>query len=110
MDYHVTLNESNFDKEVLKSKTPVLVDFWAPWCGPCKLIGPVVEELAKEYSGRVKVGKVNTDDNTQIAVNYKIMGVPSLLLYKDGEVIDRIVGVVPKEKIAELLDSYTARN
>ncbi len=110
MDYHVTLNESNFDTEVLKSKTPVLVDFWAPWCGPCKLIGPVVEELAKEYSGRVKVGKVNTDDNTQIAVNYKIMGVPSLLLYKDGEVIDRIVGVVPKEKIAELLDSYTTRN
>ncbi len=110
MEYHVTLNESNFDKEVLKSETPVLVDFWAPWCGPCRIIGPVVEELAQEYSGRIKVGKVNTDDNTQIAVNYKIMGVPSLLLYKDGKVIDRIVGVVPKEKIAELLDNHTTHN
>ncbi len=108
MDNYITLTESNFEAEVLDADKPVLVDFWAPWCGPCRVVGPIVEELAKEYDGKVKIGKLNTDENTQIAVKYNIMGIPSLLLYNNGEVVDRIVGVVPKGQIAEMLDKYVS--
>ena len=97
-------SEGNFDQEVTKSNVPVLVDMWAAWCGPCRLIAPVVEELAGKYQGKMKVGKLNVDDHPQVAAQYRIMNIPSLLLFKGGQVVDRIVGVVPKEELARRID------
>lgn len=110
MDNHVTLMDSNFTREVLQSEQPVLVDFWAPWCMPCLMVAPVIEEIAKEYDGKIKIGKLNTDDNPRMAMQYQIMGIPSLVLYKNGEVMDRIVGVVPKEHITRILDKHIQTN
>lgn len=96
---------ANWDSEVLKSKELVMIDFWAVWCGPCRIISPTVEELAKEYSGKVKVMKLNTDENSEIASRYKIMGIPTIMFFKDGVKLDQIVGVVPKQQLKAKLDS-----
>jgi thioredoxin 1 len=98
------LNDGNFESEVLKSDLPVLVDFWATWCGPCRMVGPVVEEIAKDYEGKLKVGKLNVDENSQTAVQYGIMSIPSLLFFKGGKVIDQIIGAVPKQHFVEKID------
>ncbi len=110
MKNYVTLTDENFNEEVHKSDEPVLVDFWAPWCMPCKMIAPVIEEIADEFSGKVKVGKLNTDENTNTALQYQIRGIPSLILYKNGKIVERIVGVVPKKNIVELLSHYISEN
>ncbi len=97
-------SDQNFESEVLQSDRPVLVDFWAEWCGPCKVIGPVVEDIANDYKDRVKVGKLNVDHNQQTAMKYGIRSIPSLLVFKDGSVFKQIVGSVPKERITKLLE------
>jgi thioredoxin 1 len=100
----VIVSDGDFEKQVLKSDIPALVDFWAAWCGPCRTVGPVVEELASEYSGKVKVAKLNVDENKETPARYEVRGIPTLMLFKNGEVVDRIVGAVPKDRIKELLD------
>jgi len=100
----IEFTDDNFDTEVLKSDLPVLVDFWAEWCGPCKMIGPIVEEIAGDYAGKVKVGKVNVDFNNQVAMQYGIRGIPALLVFKGGAVANQIVGAVPKNNITQILD------
>jgi thioredoxin 1 len=97
--------ESNFESEVLKSSTPVLVDFWAPWCGPCKMVAPIVEEISSEYGGRLKVGKLNTDDNQKVASDYGVMSIPTLMIFKDGQVVERIIGAQPKEALKTKIDA-----
>ena len=92
----LTFTDGAFDQDVLKSETPVLVDFWAPWCGPCKAMGPTIDALATEYVGKVKIGKLNTDDNPGTAMRYGIRGIPTLLLFKGGQVVEKIVGAYPK--------------
>lgn len=96
--------DQNFEKEVLKSKMPVLVDFWAEWCGPCRVLEPVVGEISNEYAGKVKVGKLNVDQNSQTAMRYGIRSIPSLLILKNGTVVNQIVGAVQKDTIVKLLD------
>ena len=100
----IEFTDDNFDAEVQKSDIPVLVDFWAEWCGPCKMIGPIVEEIAGDYAGKVKVGKVNVDFNNQVAMQYGIRGIPALLVFKGGAVANQIVGAVPKNNITQILD------
>ncbi|GCD78625.1 thioredoxin [Thermaurantimonas aggregans] len=100
----VELNERNFDEIVVKSDKPVLVDFWAEWCGPCRIIGPTVEELAKEYEGKAIVGKVNVDENISVASKYGIRNIPTLLIFKGGQVVDKHVGVASKSVLAEKLN------
>ena len=97
---------ANWEAEVLKSKELVMIDFWAAWCGPCRMISPTVEELSKEYSGKLKVLKLNTDENSEIASRYKIMGIPTIMFFKDGVKLDQIVGVVPKQQLKEKIDSF----
>ncbi|MBI1992150.1 MAG: thioredoxin [Candidatus Omnitrophica bacterium] len=100
----VEVSESNFEQEVTKSAVPVLVDLWAAWCGPCRMIAPVVEELAATYQGKMKMGKLNVDDHPQIAAQFRIMNIPTLLLFKGGREVDRIVGVVPKEELIRRIE------
>jgi thioredoxin 1 len=105
MSLEIELTDGNFDSDVLKSDLPVLVDFWAPWCGPCRIIAPIVEEIAKEYDGKLKVGKLNTDDNQQVASKYGIMSIPTLMIFNKGELIERIIGAQPKKAIKDKIDA-----
>ena len=95
---------SAWDQEVLKANNLVMVDFWAPWCGPCKMVAPIVDELAKEYTGKVKVMKLNTDENPDIAGKYQIMGIPSLVFFKEGKVVEKLVGAMSKKQFKEAID------
>ena len=99
---HVT--DSNFEQEVLKSDLPTLVDFWAPWCGPCKAIGPVIDDLANEYSGKVKITKMNVDENPETPGKFGIRAIPTLIFFKDGEVADQVTGAVGKTQLVAMLD------
>lgn len=99
------ITDASFDEVVLKSDKPILVDFWATWCGPCRMLGPVIEELASEYEGRVVVGKVDVDNNQEFAAKYGVRNIPTVLVFKDGEVVGRQVGVAPKKTYTDALDS-----
>ena len=100
------LTDATFEQEVLKSTMPVLVDFWAAWCGPCKMIAPIVEELATEYDGKLKIGKVDVDNNQKIAMQYGIRSIPTLLVFKGGKVVEQIVGAAPKKTLVEKLSKH----
>ena len=102
------ITDANFEEVVLKSDKPVLVDFWAEWCGPCRMVGPVVDELATEYDGKAVIGKVNVDENPDISAKYGIRSIPTLLFIKGGEVVDRSVGVAPKTTLADKLEAQLA--
>ena len=102
----VEVTDQNFDNQVLKSAQPVLVDFWAPWCAPCRMIAPAVEAVAEQYAGKALVVKVNVDDNQGIAGRYNIRGIPTLLLFKDGQVREQIVGATSKENIAKMVEKH----
>ena len=99
----IILTEANFETEVLQSELPVLVEFWATWCGPCRMMAPVVEELAAEYDGRIVVGKVDVDENETLAAEFGIMSIPTMLIFKNGQVTDTALGVTPKEKLVSML-------
>jgi thioredoxin 1 len=98
------LTDASFKKEVLESDLPVLVDFWAPWCGPCKMVTPIVEELSKEFERKIKIGKINVDDNPGTATNYGIMSIPALIFFKDGRVTEQIVGALPKSELKRKIE------
>jgi thioredoxin 1 len=100
------VTDSTFKQEVLESEVPVLVDFWAPWCGPCRMVGPIVEEIATQYEGQIKVVKVNTDENPAVASQYGIRSIPTLMVFKDGQRVDMVVGAVPKTTLSSTLDKY----
>ena len=102
----VTVTDKTFGDEVLGAEVPVLVDFWAEWCGPCKMVAPIVKEIAEEYDGRLRVVKVNADANPELITRYSVMGIPTLLLMKDGEAVDRITGFQSKDKILNKLSNY----
>jgi thioredoxin 1 len=101
----IELTDANFEQEVLHSDVPVLIDFWAVWCGPCKMIAPYVEQIAGEYQGKVKVGKLDVDNNPQVSMQYGIRSIPTLLIFRDGKIADQIIGAVPKKTITEKLDA-----
>ena len=100
------VTDASFKEEVLESNIPVLVDFWAPWCGPCRMVAPVVEDISKQYEGQVKVVKLNTDENPNIASQYGIRSIPTLMIFKGGERVDMVVGAVPKTTLANTLEKY----
>ncbi len=106
--FHVT--DATYQQDVIESEVPVLVDFWAPWCGPCRIIGPVVEQLADEYAGRLKVAKVNTDENRATPGALGIRGIPTLILYSGGREVERVVGVRPKEDLVSRIDAVLAKS
>lgn len=102
----IEITDANFETEVLKSSTPVLVDFWAVWCGPCKAIAPVVEEMASEYNGKLKVGKMDVDNNPDVPMRYGVRGIPTLMVFKGGKVVEQIVGALPKKAIVEKVQAH----
>lgn len=101
--YVTAATDDNFAEEVLKSSKPVLVDFWAPWCGPCKAVGPIVEELAEQYKDSIKVMKLNVDDSQKSALNYGVRSIPTIILFKDGKILDSLIGLVPKERLENFI-------
>lgn len=101
----IELTDANFEQEVIKSDVPVLIDFWAVWCGPCKMIAPFVQEIADEYQGKVKVGKLDVDNNPQVSMTYGIRSIPTLLIFKGGKIVDQIVGAVPKKTITSKIEN-----
>ena len=101
----ITITDDNFEVEVEKSDKPVLIDFWAAWCGPCRMIAPIVEELAGEYEGKAKIGKLDVDDNQQTAIRFGVRSIPTLLIFKDGQLKDTIIGAVPKGQIVQKLEA-----
>jgi len=103
---HIEITDANFEAEVLNSKIPVLLDFWAAWCNPCKMIGPFIEQLAGEYSGRIKVGKVNVDEAGEISSRHGIVSIPTLVVYKDGQIVNQAVGAFPKQNIEALFKDF----
>ena len=108
MGDEVNLTEATFDEEVLKSNIPVLIDFWAEWCAPCKMLGPTIEEIAAEYQGRAKVAKINVDQNPGLAQRYGIRSIPAIILFSNGEVADQLIGVQSKETIGAMIDKSLA--
>ncbi|MGB9691391.1 MAG: thioredoxin [Candidatus Sumerlaeaceae bacterium] len=106
--YVSELSDATFDTEVLRSSVPYLVDFWAPWCGPCRMVAPIIEELAQEYAGKLKVGKLNVDDHQQMAARYGVASIPTIMLFKNGQLVDRIVGALPKPMLKEVIDRHIA--
>ncbi len=102
---YVTLTDANFSDEVLNSDVPVLVDFWATWCGPCRMVAPIIEELASEYEGKAKIGKVDVDNNSRVAAQFGIRSIPTLLFFKDGEVVEQQIGASPKRVLSDKLDA-----
>lgn len=104
------VTDKTFEEQVLKAKQPVFVDFWAPWCGPCKIVGPVVEELGKEYEGKLKVVKINVDDNPDTAGKYSVMSIPTLMVFKGGQPVKTIVGAQPKENLKKGIEEVLASN
>jgi len=103
-EYLLHLNDSNYEEEISKSGKPLLVDFWAPWCGPCKAIGPVIEELAETYKDRAVIAKLNVDESRNAASNYGVRSIPTLIIFKEGKVFDTIIGLVPKERLEEFIN------
>jgi thioredoxin len=103
-----SVDQNNFQTEVLQATGPVLVDFWAPWCGPCRMVAPVVDKIAQTYQGRLKVVKLNTDDSPSIAGKYEVSGIPALILFKGGEPVDRIVGYVPEKQLSAMVEKHLA--
>jgi len=108
MSKPMEVSDAQFEQEILKSDQPVLVDFWAPWCGPCRMVGPIVEELAGEYDGRLKVAKVNTDQDQMTAGRLGIQGIPTLIFFRDGKEVDRVVGALPKPALKQRIDQVLA--
>ena len=106
MSAAVQVTDASFKQDVLESEVPVLVDFWAPWCGPCRMVAPVVDEIAQQYEGQVKVVKLNTDENPNVASQYGIRSIPTLMIFKDGQRVDMVVGAVPKTTLANTLEKY----
>lgn len=102
----IEFTDDNFQSSVLQSTEPVLVDFWAPWCGPCRLLAPTIEELSNDYAGRVKIGKLNTDDNPEVASSLGISAIPTVMLFKGGNVVEKFVGVQPKSKMSGVIDTH----
>ena len=101
------ISDQNFEAEVIKSNLPVVVDLWAPWCGPCRMVGPVVEKLAEQFQGKVKFCKLNVDENQQTAAKYSVMSIPTLLFFKDGQVADTVIGAVPEQVLKPRIDALT---
>ena len=102
----ITLTDDNFDDEVISSEKPVLVDYWATWCGPCKMVGPIVEEIAAEFSGKLKVGKLDVDSNKSSAAQQKVMGIPTLLIFKEGKVVAQQVGALSKNQLTDFIEPH----
>ncbi|MDM8520881.1 thioredoxin [Anaerolineales bacterium HSG6] len=108
MSVPIDISDAEFEEKVLKSSKPVVVDFWAPWCGPCRMVAPALKELAKDYANDVVIAKVNTDENHQWATKYGVQGIPTMLFVKDGELVDRVVGALPKPSIQQRIDTLIA--
>ena len=106
MSSAAAVTDSSFEQEVLKSDMPVLVDFWAPWCGPCRMVSPIVDEISKDFEGKIKVCKLNTDENPNVASQYGIRSIPTLMIFKDGQKVDTVVGAVPKATLSTTISKY----